>query len=140
MVERKKGAIIFLGSIVGMQPTPYLSVYSASKSFNIFLACTLWYELKKFNIDVLALSPGSTNTEFERVSRKTSRLIRAEPDKVVKTAFKALGKKPAVVHGFINKTLILNVRILPARIAVTLAGIISYGWDKRNKSADISKI
>jgi short-subunit dehydrogenase len=140
MIERKRGAIIFLGSIVGMQPTPYLSVYSASKSFNIFLANALWYELKKFNIDVLALSPGSTNTEFERVSHETSRLITAEPDEVVRTAFRALGKKPAVVNGFINKLLITIGKFLPGRVTVTLAGIISYMRNNKNKFIDAGKI
>jgi short-subunit dehydrogenase len=140
MIERKKGAIIFLGSIVGMQPTPHLAVYSATKSFNIYFANALWYELNKYNIDVLALSPGSTNTEFERISRKTSRLIRTEPDEVVKSAFKALGKKPTVIHGFINKTIISIAKILPGRVAISLAGIISYKWNKKNKFSDVSKI
>jgi short-subunit dehydrogenase len=140
MIERKKGAIIFLGSIVGMQPTSYLSVYSASKSFNIFFANALWYELKKFNIDVLALSPGSTNTEFERTSQDTSRIITAEPDKVVRTAFKALGKKPTVVYGLINKILITIGKFLPGKVAVTLTGIISYKRNKKNKFVDYGKI
>lgn len=140
MIERKKGAIIFLGSIVGLQPTPYLAVYSATKSFNIYLSNALWYELKKYNIDVLALSPGSTNTEFERVSQKTCKLIRAEPDEVVKSVFKALGKKPTIIHGFINKILITIGKILPDRAVITLVGIISYKMNKRNKFTDISKI
>ena len=130
MVERKKGAIIFLGSIVGMQPTPYLAVYSATKSFNIYLANSLWYELKKINIDVLALSPGSTNTEFERVKQKSNKFIVAEPDQVVRTAFKALGKKPTIVHGFVNKTLVTIGKFLPNKIAIIIAGIIA---NKRNK-------
>ena len=36
MVERKKGAIIFLGSIVGLHPIPFNTTYSATKGFNMF--------------------------------------------------------------------------------------------------------
>jgi uncharacterized protein len=128
MVDKRKGAIIFLGSVVGMQPTPYLSVYSATKSFNIFLANALWYELKNYNIDVLALSPGSTDTEFDRVSK--DRLLTAAPEDVVRTAFRSLGKKPNVVHGFVNKILMVISKLLPDKLTITLAGRIA---DKRNR-------
>ncbi|MCX6150101.1 MAG: SDR family NAD(P)-dependent oxidoreductase [Ignavibacteriales bacterium] len=125
MILQKKGALIFLGSLVGMVPTPYLTTYSATKTFNIFVANALWYELKKYNIDVLALSPGSTNTEFERMTKGTGNIFIAEPSDVVKTAMKALGKKSSVVNGKRNKVLAGIVKILPIKTAVSLAGAIA---------------
>jgi uncharacterized protein len=65
MVARKKGALIFLASLVAFQPTPTTTTYAATKAFNGFLSDGLWYELKKHNIDVLSLNPGGTLTEFQ---------------------------------------------------------------------------
>ncbi len=38
MLERKRGGIIFVSSILGFVPAPYDSVYAASKAFDLFLA------------------------------------------------------------------------------------------------------
>jgi len=116
-----------------MLPTPYLSVYSATKSFNIFLANALWYELKHFNIDVLALCPGGTDTEFVRVSKDMNRRLVAKPVDVVKTAFNYLGKKPTVVHGSLNKVMMFLGKLLPDKISITLAGRIAAKRNQINK-------
>ena len=44
MIKRKSGAVIFLGSILSFQPTPFSATYSATKVFNSFLGDALWYE------------------------------------------------------------------------------------------------
>lgn len=126
MIERKKGAIIFLGSLLSFQPTPYSATYSATKVFNSFLSDALWFELRKHNIDVLSLNPGGTDTEFLRLSNKFNKgsIIRSTKD-VVETALKALGKKPSVIDGFINKTLVFFGRLLPRKILIIMSGIIS---------------
>ena len=66
MIKRKKGALMFLGSLVAFQPTPTTTTYAATKAFNAFLSDGLWYELRKHNIDVLSLNPGGTKTEFQK--------------------------------------------------------------------------
>lgn len=126
MMARKKGAIIFVGSIVGYQPVPYISTYSATKAFNMFLGKSLWYELRKHHIDVLALAPGGTKTEFQQVIHQSVSSIAAAPDAVVRTAMKALGKKPAVVHGVHNKIWAFAGRFLPVRMSLRL-----HGWFMR---------
>ena len=91
MVERKRGGIIFVYSVSGYLATPYEATYAASKVYELFLAESLGYELKKKGIDVLALCPGSTDTEFHQISG--SRAVAAmavEP--VVALALKKLGK------------------------------------------------
>lgn len=124
MIKRKSGAIIFLGSILSFQPTPFSATYSATKVFNSFLGDALWYELKKHNIDVLSLNPGGTDTEFLRLSKRSNLLIRT-PEEVVETALKALSKKPSVIDGIINKIVIPLGRFLPRKILINLTGIIS---------------
>jgi len=122
MMVRKKGAIIFVGSIVGYQPVPYISTYSATKAFNMFLGKSLWYELHKYHIDVLALAPGGTKTEFQQVTHQSASSIAASPQAVVGSAMKALGKKPAVVHGIHNKIWAFAGRFLPVRMSLSLHG------------------
>ena len=118
MVERKRGGIIFLGSIFSYQPMPYVSTYSATKVFNTFLGKALWQELKQYNVDVLALNPGGTNTEFARIVQQKNSSIAADPADVVKAAIKSLGKKPSVIHGVRNNVWWLISRLMPPRISL----------------------
>jgi short-subunit dehydrogenase len=122
MVQRKKGGVIFVGSIVGAAPVPYIATYSASKVFNMFMGSALWYEMKEHNVDVLALAPGGTRTEFsDNISRMTSP-IAAEPEQVVRTAMKALGRKPYVTHGVHNKVWGKIVRYFPMKMSLRING------------------
>lgn len=128
MIERKKGAIIFLGSVVAFQPTPMMTTYSATKAFNLFVGEALWWELKKYNIDVLALNPGATNTEFQRIAGAGVGPVPREASDVVKTALIALGKKPSVVDGIQNKIITFLSRLASKKLAVSLAGKITQSF------------
>lgn len=124
MVARRKGAILFLSSVVAYQPTPFMTTYAATKAFNLFLGEGLWYELRKYHIDVLALSPGTTATEFHQVAHMARGPVVASPERVVETAMRALGRKPSVVDGTINRLLAFAHRLLPRRTTLSLAGRI----------------
>lgn len=132
MIVNKKGGIIFLASVVAFQATPTTTTYAATKVFNAFLSEGLWYELKKYNIDVLSLNPGGTNTEFQQVANSTTGPIPRTTQQVVETALKALGKKPSVVDGLYNKILAVSSRLVSRRIAVTVAGKISEMFYKKD--------
>lgn len=99
MVERKNGAVVFVSSTAGFQPTPMLAVYGATKAFNQMLGEALWHELKPHGVDAIALAPGYTRTEFHRVAR-VHKLPSEErfrsPEHVVATCFKALGHQASV--------------------------------------------
>jgi len=124
MSERKKGAVIFLGSLVGYNPIPMTTLYSATKAFNLFMGEALWYELREHNIDVLALNPGGTDTEFQKVAGTSSGPVARSVQDVVTTAMNMLGKKPSVVDGFVNKVLTVVPRFITRRSALMLAGYI----------------
>jgi len=64
MAQRKRGGIIFVSSVSAYIATPFEANYAASKVYELFLAESLGYELKRDGVDVLALCPGSTETEF----------------------------------------------------------------------------
>ena len=105
MVKNKRGGIICLASVVSHVPSPYMSTYSASKAFNRYFALSLAGELKPKNIDVLALCPGDTVSEFcqEAHFDKKMAIPQRTVDDVVNTALTSLGKKYSVVDGAINK-------------------------------------
>ncbi|MBI1939503.1 MAG: SDR family oxidoreductase [Ignavibacteriales bacterium] len=121
----KKGAIIFLGSTVAFQPTPFMTTYSATKAFNLFMGDALWWELKKYNIDVLSLNPGGTATEFQRIASSDAGPIPRTTKNVVRTALKTLGRKPTVVDGLYNKLLSVSSRFGTRRLTVGISGLIA---------------
>jgi uncharacterized protein len=125
MVEKRNGAILFLGSVVVFQPTPYMTTYAATKVFNAYVGDALWYELKKYNIDVLTINPGGTETEFQRISNASTGLKPRTAKQVVDTALKALGKKPSVIDGVINKMLCASARFTSRKFRIKIAGRIA---------------
>lgn len=134
MVQRRKGAVVFLGSVVSHQPTPLMASYAATKVFNTFLADALWYEMREHNIDVLSLHPGATDTEFQRISKtaENPQGVRT-PKQVVDTAMKALGKKPEVVDGFVNKIMAVSGRLFPIRWIINISGVIAKKFFEKKK-------
>ncbi|MGK9368988.1 SDR family NAD(P)-dependent oxidoreductase [Melioribacter sp. Ez-97] len=120
MLKKRKGAIIFLGSLVAYQPTPYMSVYSATKSFDLTLGLSLYGEYKKKGIDILVVNPGPTKTEFHKVAGSDGGYFQREAPDVVKTAIRSLGKKPTVLDGIINKILVLAGRFIPVKLSLAI--------------------
>lgn len=125
MARRKRGGIIFVSSISGYIATPYESSYAASKAYEIFLAESLGYELGKEGVDVLALCPGPTDTEFHQITG--SRAVAAmavEP--VVTLALKKLGKKGVAIPGWHNRMLVYLLKLTPRRLHTFFAGRIMW--------------
>lgn len=122
MRERKRGGIIFSASIAGHAAIPFWANYSASKAYDLLLAEALGGELARFNVDVLALCPGATRTEFEEYSGFFSSFMAMGPDKVVKQALHKLGKRRTTVVGLINLMTVMSYRLLPRPVSAWLAG------------------
>jgi uncharacterized protein len=127
MLARGAGAIINVASIAGFQPLPYLSIYAATKAFLLSLSESLWAENKDKGVDILALCPGPTQSEFFQVAQfpvafmgKNGKLDSAEA--VVQEALTALSKKRInVVTGKLaNKTIVNLSRFFPRSWIVSL--------------------
>jgi short-subunit dehydrogenase len=69
MVERRRGWIMVLASTASFQPLPYLNTYAATKAFDRFFALGLAAEVAQFGINVTALCPGPTESEFFEVAK-----------------------------------------------------------------------
>lgn len=64
MAKNKSGDILIVSSLSATLPTPYETVYGPSKAFGFMFAEALREELKEKNINVTAMLPGATNTDF----------------------------------------------------------------------------
>jgi short-subunit dehydrogenase len=121
MIERGRGGIIFVSSVSGYIATPSEANYAASKAYELFLAESLWYELKKDGVDVLALCPGVTVTEFHDLAGiKPVAPMQVNP--VVALALKKLGKKPSVIAGWHNRLLVSLIKFVPRWMTTAQAG------------------
>jgi uncharacterized protein len=66
MRERKKGGIVLVGSGACYFGLPGISVYGATKAFNLVLGEALWAELRPHGVHVLNLIMGKTDTPAHR--------------------------------------------------------------------------
>ena len=127
MVNRKKGAIVLMTSLAGLQGSGYLSVYAATKAFNRILAETLWYEWKKSGVDVLACcagataTPGFKNTKPEKSGFFAPRVLK--PEEVANECLRMLGRQPSFITGRANRAAsFIMQKILPRKMAVNIMG------------------
>jgi NAD(P)-dependent dehydrogenase (short-subunit alcohol dehydrogenase family) len=64
MVERKRGSIIFMASIAGINPIPAIAAYSVSKAGMLGMMRALAKELGPAGVRVNAIAPGLIETRF----------------------------------------------------------------------------
>jgi short-subunit dehydrogenase len=119
MVNRGSGRILFTASIAGTMPTPYETVYGATKAFVRSLSQGLREELQDSGVSVTALMPGATETDFfHRAGADDTKLGTSEKDdpaEVAKDGFEALmaGKDHVVAGSFKNKLMAAAGHALP---------------------------
>lgn len=126
MKEKERGYILNVASIGGYQATPAYAAYSAAKAYVLLLTEALNHEFKAYSINMSALAPGITATEFLEVSgQKTTlyqKLLMMKSEDVVQIGLKALLKnKPSVVSGLVNKLTIWSNRLVPRRLQSIIA-------------------
>lgn len=127
MVKRGRGGIVFLSSLFGYQGIPLLANYSASKAYILTLGEALYVEMKPHGVDVLVVSPGLTDTDMPAkmpVNFNKLPITKHKPAKVARTALGALGRKPTVVPGLINKMYAFENRFMPRIWPTKLFGFL----------------
>ena len=123
MCEQGRGAVVFVSSLAGLQGSPRVAAYSASKAFNIVLAEALWGELRERGIDVSVCCAGAMPTPGYLVSTARESPGMLSPDDAASRTLDALGKGPRIVPGFINRLSAQLVgRLLTRKAAVRLIG------------------
>lgn len=127
---RGRGALVTVASTAAYQPTPGMAVYGATKAFVLSFTEALWAEARGTGLRVLAVSPGSTKTEFfDVVGTDAASVGRQQtPEQVIDTAFRELDRsngRPSVISGRINHLMALGIRLLSRRAtALTSARVL----------------
>ena len=68
MIPRRRGWLLNVSSVASFQPAPRLAVYAATKAYVTSLTESLHGEVAGTGVNVSALCPGLTKTEFQSVS------------------------------------------------------------------------
>jgi len=109
MTERNEGRILQLASSVSKAPSPYLSVYAATKAFVLSFTEALVEELEDTEVTITALLPEATDTDFFHKAKAENTVTYKETDmytaeEVAKAGYEGLMDGSAtVVPGFKNK-------------------------------------
>ena len=127
MVERKRGGILNIASIVGFQPIPYWTTYAATKAFVLSFGEGLAYELRGSGVRVVTICPGFTKTELYAESGMpglAGRILpRATPEEVVRVALAAYDAGNVVrVVGLLNRLLAIAGGLSPRFVVRWLMG------------------
>ena len=129
MRERGRGGVVFVSSVSGFCASRGMANYNATKAYDLVFAEGLAEELRPYGVDVQALCPGGTLTEFQRVAGleprnfgPLARFMFATPKSVVTTSLRALGHRVTVVPGFLNKLMVLTMRLVPRRVSTWIFG------------------
>ncbi len=113
-----RGCIVNVASLAGYMPSPYMSVYGASKAFVISFSEALAEELRGTKVSVTAFCPGPVATEFGEVAGYSGRSHKPPGQISAEDAARALiaaaeAGAVADVPGPLNKLAAAVARILP---------------------------
>lgn len=109
MLERRRGWILNIASLAGFQPTPYMAVYGATKSFVLDFSMSIWEEARPRDVQVTCVCPGPVATEFFDHGGYESRTayftkMAADPGWIAEQAYTALvRRKPVLIPGRANR-------------------------------------
>jgi short-subunit dehydrogenase len=132
MLAAGHGGIILMSSLSAFQGSAYISTYSATKAFNIVLAEGLWEEWRRSGVDVLACIAGAIRTPnyLESSPKRSGGIADAtlKPESVVAEALAALGHRPTVIPGRLNRlSSFVMRRLLSRQAAIQIMGNVLRG-------------
>lgn len=123
MIARRRGAVVLMSSLTAFQGSPFVSVYGATKAFNLSLAEALWAEAAPHGVHVVASCAGATRTPGYLKTAIGKAPGELEPDQVAAETLAALGHGPVVIPGAFNRfASFLMRRVMPRRSTVALMG------------------
>lgn len=117
MIKRKRGNIINVASVAGFFSSPTNVLYCSTKTWGIAFSKSLAIELAGTGVNIQALCPGFTYTEFHdvmKVDRKlVSKFLWLKADFVVNKSLKKLGKGYLCIPSIRYKFFVLIAKIAP---------------------------
>jgi short-subunit dehydrogenase len=123
-IERHRGGILNVGSVLGFMPGPGMAVYHATKAYVLSFTEALHQELKPRGIRVTVLCPGPIDTEFGvRVEGRLSRRLGRSPERVAREGYRGFVRgERVVVPGMGNRITSMLPRVLPRRLVFSIIG------------------
>lgn len=123
MRERRWGRIINLSSIAAFQPPAESLLYTGIKTYTLNMSQALNMELSRDGVNVTALCPGFTHSEFHDVmdtrdaANRLPGLLWGHADQVARAGWSAVMRgKPVCVPRAINKVLAASMRPVPLAV------------------------
>lgn len=122
MKERGRGRIVNVASNAAFQPVPFLTVYAATKAFVLSFTEGLAEELRGSGIQLQALCPGLTQTEFLELAGthqglRVTRTPMLTAEEVVEASLQGLDRgRLRVVTGWTNRLAVFAQRFVPASV------------------------
>jgi short-subunit dehydrogenase len=121
--------VVNVGSVGGYAPLPKFSVYTGSKHYVRVFTNLLHHEYRGSNIQVSALHPGGTLTEFAELAgqriKKFAQKTMMTPEQVAEKTYPAILKgKRVIVLGGINTLAVLIGKPLPFPWAIRVMTFI----------------
>jgi short-subunit dehydrogenase len=145
MRERRGGVIINVASTASFQPVPFMATYAATKAFVRSFSEAVAEENRPYNINVTALCPGPTETNFFDASNIGTNVKDAfmkkgmqTSEEVVEAALSAVGRgKASIVSGWTNwMTASLGNFIPNSLITRAVGGVLRPKFEKQIKDAN----
>lgn len=122
----KKSYIANIGSIASFQGVTNYAVYAGTKAYVRVFSEIMARELKDTNISMTCVCPGGTYTEFMeangQILKESAKSVMMTAREVVDAGMKGmLSGRTVVIPGLMNKLACFLPRILPSKVALTLA-------------------
>jgi len=123
-VSGRRAGIIVVSSVAAFQPLPFFATYAATKAFDLLFAEALAGELAEAPVDVLALCPGATRTEFFRRAGLSDGIFPhiMDPEIVARRGLGALGRGTIEISDPIRRAILAPALTFRAvkRVAIRL--------------------
>jgi uncharacterized protein len=123
------GAVVNIASTAAFQPTPFMATYGATKAFVLHWSLALGEDLRGSGVEVLAVCPGPTSTEFfKRAGLKQGAVTDnwgQTSEEVVAEALRALARgRRQVVTGWKNRLVAAFASRLPKPLAARVGAAV----------------
>ncbi len=121
MAAAGSGALILMSSLAGLQGSPNVAAYAATKALNIVLAEGLWSELRARGVNVHVCCAGAIRTPGYAKASSGEAPGTLDAEVVARAALDHVGGGPRITPGWINKLAALVVgRWLPRKLAISI--------------------
>lgn len=128
--QKDFGTVVNIASTASFIAMPNFAVYAASKKFVRDFTEALAFELKGTGVRACAVCPGPTETEFFEVAGSADKLKfgMMKSDVAVSEALSGIARGDArIVLGASNKALAAATRVLPDKLSMNIAAMLTKG-------------